>query len=193
AGSYRYRCSGAARRGGVRRAPRATFEPMASTTTAAHATASDLAAPPDDRPGDPRLPARGRRAARASARHLARRPGSHRPARATDPLAAQGEYLVRLAAYNDCHPPGYAERGGDVPTSEWLVGSPLGHLGRWGTSYPTNQRLSIGALGEEEWLAYTANLHTRPLMPDFALRQMRERDRRAIYRFVRSLGQAGKP
>lgn len=112
---------------------------------------------------------------------------------ATDPLAAQGEYLVQIAGCNDCHTPGYAERGGDVPTSEWLVGSPLGHLGPWGTSYPTNLRLSIGALGEEEWLAYTANLHTRPLMPDFALRQMRERDRRAIYRFVRSLGQAGEP
>jgi len=72
---------------------------------------------------------------------------------ATDPLAAQGEYLVRIAGCNDCHTPGYAERGGDVPTSEWLVGSPLGHLGPWGTSYPTNLRLSIGALGEEEWLA----------------------------------------
>lgn len=112
---------------------------------------------------------------------------------ATDPLAAQGEYLVRIAGCNDCHTPGYSDRGGEVPRSEWLVGSPLGQLGPWGTTYPTNLRLSINALQEDEWLAYTANLHTRPLMPDFAVRQMREHDRRAIYRFVRSLGPAGDP
>jgi mono/diheme cytochrome c family protein len=114
-------------------------------------------------------------------------------AAAADPLVAEGEYLVRIAGCNDCHTPGYSDRGGEVPRSEWLVGSPLGQLGPWGTTYPTNLRLSINALQEDEWLAYTANLHTRPLMPDFAVRQMREHDRRAIYRFVRSLGPAGDP
>jgi hypothetical protein len=40
---------------------------------------------------------------------------------------------------------------------------------------------------------YSASLHTRPPMPDFAVRAMSEADRRALYRFVRSLGPAGEP
>ena len=57
----------------------------------------------------------------------------------------------------------------------------------------TNLRLTIDALDEAQWLVYTANLHTRPPMPDYQLRAMREEDRRAIYRFIRSLGPAGAP
>ena len=44
---------------------------------------------------------------------------------------------------------------------------------------------------EEQWLQYSANLRTRPIMPDFALRAMHDDDRRAIYRFIRSLGTGG--
>ena len=44
---------------------------------------------------------------------------------------------------------------------------------------------------EAQWLDYSAKLRTRPLMPDFAMRDMTQEDRRAIYRFVRSLGPAG--
>ena len=46
---------------------------------------------------------------------------------------------------------------------------------------------------EDEWLAYSANLRTRPIMPDFAVRDMTEEDRRALYRFIRGLGPAGSP
>ena len=48
-------------------------------------------------------------------------------------------------------------------------------------------------MDEAAWLGYSASLHTRPPMPDFAVRTMDETDRRAIYRFVRSLGAAGQP
>ncbi len=114
---------------------------------------------------------------------------------ATQPAAdpAHGEYLVVLGGCNDCHTDGYGERAGEVPRDQWLTGSPVGFHGPWGTSYPTNLRLSVDALDESQWLAYTANLHTRPLMPDYMLRAMREDDRRAIYRFIRSLGPAGEP
>ena len=112
---------------------------------------------------------------------------------AVDPLVAEGEYLVRIGGCNDCHTAGYVERAGEMPQAEWLTGSRLGYSGPWGTTYPTNLRLSLDALDESGWLAYSANLHTRPPMPDFALRQMREQDRRAIYRFIRSLGPAGEP
>jgi mono/diheme cytochrome c family protein len=108
-------------------------------------------------------------------------------------LLARGEYMVRIAGCNDCHTPGYAETAGEVPKAQWLVGTPLGWSGPWGTTYPANLRLRLHDMDEAAWLAYSANLHTRPPMPDFAVRTMDENDRRAIYRFVRSLGPAGQP
>ena len=76
--------------------------------------------------------------------------------------------LVRIAGCNDCHTPAYGERGGEVPREEWLVGSPVGFSGPWGTTYASNLRLRMQDFSEDEWLAYSANLRTRPLMPDFA-------------------------
>jgi mono/diheme cytochrome c family protein len=108
-------------------------------------------------------------------------------------LLAHGRYMVVVGGCNDCHTAGYGERGGQVPAEEWLAGSPVGFSGPWGTSYPTNLRLTVDALDGAQWLAYTANLHTRPPMPDYMLRTLREDDRRAIYRFIRSLGPAGRP
>ena len=106
---------------------------------------------------------------------------------------ARGDYLVRIAGCNDCHTPGYAESAGAIPKEQWLVGSPLGWHGPWGTTYPVNLRLKLQDMDEAAWLKYSAELHTRPPMPDFAVRAMTEDDRRAIYRFVRSLGPAGQP
>ena len=106
-------------------------------------------------------------------------------------LLARGDYLVRIAGCNDCHTPAYGERGGNVPKQEWLVGSPLGFNGPWGTTYAANLRIKAAEMDEAGWLKYTGALHTRPLMPDFALRAMCEDDRRAIYRFIRSLGAGG--
>ena len=37
-------------------------------------------------------------------------------------------------------------------------------------------------------MTWSATLRTRPIMPDFALHAMQDDDRRAIYRFIRSLG-----
>jgi mono/diheme cytochrome c family protein len=108
-------------------------------------------------------------------------------------LLARGEYLVRIGGCNDCHTAGYAEQQGNIDRAQWLTGSPLGYRGPWGTTYAANLRLKLAGMDEAQWLAYSANLHTRPLMPDFALRAMREDDRRALYRFVRSLGPAGVP
>ena len=107
-------------------------------------------------------------------------------------LLARGEYLVRIAGCNDCHTPAYAERGGEVPKQEWLVGSPLGFNGPWGTTYATNLRMKVAEMDEAGWLKYTADLRTRPIMPDFAIRAMHEDDRRALYRFIKSLGPGGQ-
>jgi mono/diheme cytochrome c family protein len=120
-------------------------------------------------------------------------PVSAQPAATDADLIARGEYIVRLGGCNDCHTPGWTESAGQLPTAQWLTGSPLGNLGPWGTTYPANLRLKVAGMDEQAWLTYSGNLHTRPLMPDFALRAMHEDDRRAIYRFIRSLGPAGKP
>jgi mono/diheme cytochrome c family protein len=108
-------------------------------------------------------------------------------------LLARGEYMVRMGGCNDCHTPGWNDSAGQLPTDRWLTGSPLGNKGPWGTTYPANLRLKVAGMDEATWMGYTANLHTRPLMPDFAVRAMHDEDRRAIYRFIRSLGPAGQP
>ena len=108
-------------------------------------------------------------------------------------LLAQGEYLVRIAGCNDCHTPGWAQNGGDAPREQWLVGTNVGWSGPWGTTYAANLRLKAADMDDRKWLDYTANLHTRPIMPDFALRTMKEQDRLAIFRFIKSLGPGGEP
>jgi mono/diheme cytochrome c family protein len=107
-------------------------------------------------------------------------------------LLARGEYITRIGGCNDCHTPGYAETGGQVPKAQWLVGSPLGWHGPWGTTYPANLRLKVQEMDEAAWMTYTATLHTRPPMPDFAIRDMTEADRRGLYRFIHALGPAGQ-
>lgn len=106
-------------------------------------------------------------------------------------LLARGEYLIRTTGCNDCHTAGYAEQQGNVDKAQWLTGSPLGYKGPWGTTYAANLRLKLADMDEAQWLAYSATLRTRPLMPDFALRAMSSDDRRAIFHFIKSLGPAG--
>jgi len=108
-------------------------------------------------------------------------------------LIAQGEYIARIGGCNDCHTPGYPQSGGKVPKAQWLVGTPVGWMGPWGTTYPINIRLKAADMDDAAWLDYTSKLHTRPPMPDFAVRDMKESDRLALLRFVKSLGPAGEP
>ena len=116
------------------------------------------------------------------------------PAAASDAeLIARGEYVVRMGGCNDCHTPGYADKSGGVPREQWLTGSPIGFSGPWGTTYPANLRLKTAGMDEAAWLKYSGELHTRPIMPDFQLRAMHEDDRRAVFRFIKSLGPTGQP
>ena len=108
-------------------------------------------------------------------------------------VVARGEYLIRTAGCNDCHTAGYPESQGKMETSQWLMGSRVGFKGPWGTTYAANLRLVIVGMDEAQWLTYTANLRTRPVMPDFNVRAMNEDDRRAIFHFIKSLGPAGEP
>ena len=112
---------------------------------------------------------------------------------ANDGEVDRGRYLVGIAGCNDCHTPGFALKNGKVPEAQWLTGDALGWRGPWGTTYAPNLRLYMQTLREEEWVKKAQTLATRPPMPWFNLHRMSERDLRALYRYVRYLGPAGKP
>lgn len=97
-----------------------------------------------------------------------------------------GRYLIQTTGCNDCHTPGYMQKDGQVPESEWLTGDAMGWQGPWGTTYPANLRLLAHSLTEAQWLA-RARQPMRPPMPSPSLRAMTDADLKAIYRYVKSL------
>jgi mono/diheme cytochrome c family protein len=107
-------------------------------------------------------------------------------------VVERGRYLVGVGACHDCHTPGFNEALGKVPQSQWLVGNSVGFQGPWGTSYPVNLRLYVQNLSEAQWLARVRQ-PMRPPMPWFNLRDMKDDDLVAMYRFMRSLGPMGEP
>ena len=110
-----------------------------------------------------------------------------------DPLVQRGRYLVMTSGCNTCHTALYPVLGGKIPEEQWLTGDKVGWRGPWGTTYATNLRLYMQGLTEEEWLLRGRNLTARPPMPWFDIQAMNDDDLRALYRYVRSLGAAGKP
>jgi mono/diheme cytochrome c family protein len=114
------------------------------------------------------------------------------PTEALDASIGRGRYLVSITGCNDCHTPGYTQAGGQAPISQWLTGQSVGFQGPWGTSYPANLRLTVQSLTEEQWLVF-ARAERRPPMPWFALKDMSDGDLKDVYRFIRSLGEAGQP
>ena len=104
----------------------------------------------------------------------------------------RGRYLIVVGNCNDCHTPGYPESEGKTPQAEWLTGSVVGFQGPWGTSYPVNLRLAVQNQSEAQWLARVRQ-PMRPPMPWFNLRDMKDDDLIAMYRFIRAFGPAGVP
>lgn len=110
-----------------------------------------------------------------------------------DASITRGRYVVQTSGCNDCHTPGYAMSDGAVPVSQWLTGDRLGWQGPWGTTYASNLRLYMDRMTEDEWVQNARTLKRRPPMPWFNVNAMNETDLRSMYRFVRSLGDPGKP
>jgi mono/diheme cytochrome c family protein len=110
--------------------------------------------------------------------------------RAQDSVAL-GRHIVQIAGCNDCHSPGYAQRGGKTPEASWLTGDSVGWRGPWGTTYPTNLRLFFTSLSERQWLEHARKMEPRPPMPWFNVRAMSDQELRAIYRYVKAAGPAG--
>jgi mono/diheme cytochrome c family protein len=102
-----------------------------------------------------------------------------------------GRYIAVIGGCNDCHTPGYAMADGKTDEKEWLTGDRLGWNGPWGTTYPTNLRLLVSRITEEEWVKNIKNAKARPPMPWYILRVMSDSDFRDLYRYIRSLGASG--
>jgi hypothetical protein len=101
---------------------------------------------------------------------------------------ARGKYMVRITGCNDCHTPMYGMRNGQIPESEWLIGSNVGFMGPWGTTYPANLRAGVQGMEEKVWINYMKNLKTRPPMPFYDTSSISQDDMVAMYRFIKSLG-----
>ncbi len=127
----------------------------------------------------------------AVAKDLAPPPAKVAPAGRADPLVERGRYVAMLGGCHDCHTDGYTEAAGDVPQDRWLTGRTVGFKGPWGVSYPTNLRLTVQDMSEEQWMDI-ARAPRLPPMPWFNLRDMADDDLRALYRFLRSMGPAGE-
>jgi mono/diheme cytochrome c family protein len=118
---------------------------------------------------------------------------SDRTYRSSTSDVARGRYVVAISSCNNCHTEGYMERGEAILESELLTGGALGWRGPWGTTYAINLRLYFDQLTEEQWTELARERQRRPPMPYYALNAMSEADLRAVYRYIRHLGPAGKP
>lgn len=105
----------------------------------------------------------------------------------------RGRYVVELMGCNDCHTPGYMVTRSNVPEDDWLVGSTLGFRSPLGTTYPTNLRLLLNNMAEEEWLILARQMHEDSPMTWVMLPKTAEQDLQAVYRFVKYLGPKGTP
>jgi mono/diheme cytochrome c family protein len=107
-----------------------------------------------------------------------------------------GRYLVKIGGCNDCHTPGYVEglmmTGQAMPEADWLQGGDVGYAGPWGVSYPTNLRLSFQNMSEEQFLELARAGKGRPPMPWPSLQAMSDKDLKAIYAYINSLGPKGE-
>ena len=112
---------------------------------------------------------------------------------AANPDIERGRYLVAISGCNDCHTPGFMAHGSKVPEKDWLIGGTTGWRGSWGTTYPANLRLYFQEITEDQWVQSAREMQRRPPMPYYSLNQMVEPDVRAMYKYIRSLGPAGKP
>jgi mono/diheme cytochrome c family protein len=110
---------------------------------------------------------------------------------ADNPVEA-GRYLTIVAGCNDCHTDGYLQTDGNVPEEDWLAGSMLGWRGPWGTTYASNLRVLVQGLTEDEWVSILNTRKALPPMPWMNVNKMSDKDARAMYAYIKSLGTKGE-
>jgi mono/diheme cytochrome c family protein len=105
---------------------------------------------------------------------------------------SRGRYMVLTGHCNNCHTASYTAKQSNVPEKEWLLGNPVGFRSDAGTTYASNLRLTVQNFTEEQWASYAKGTKPRPPMPWWSLHDTTERDLRAMYSFIKSLGPAGQ-
>ena len=102
-----------------------------------------------------------------------------------------GEYLTIVGSCNDCHTQGWVEKQGKVPPADRFAGLDVGFRGDWGTSYGKNLRTITQRQSEDHWVETLKTADGgdgKPPMPWWNTALMNERDLRAMYRYIKSLG-----
>ncbi|MEO7458100.1 MAG: cytochrome C [Gemmatimonadaceae bacterium] len=113
------------------------------------------------------------------------------PAVAAMSMEQAGEYLTIVGSCNDCHTQGWSESKGKVAPADRFAGLDVGFRGEWGTVYGKNLRTITQRQSEDHWvqvLKTSDDGDGKPPMPWWNTAQMSERDLRAMYRYIKSLG-----
>jgi mono/diheme cytochrome c family protein len=105
----------------------------------------------------------------------------------------EGLRLALVGGCHDCHTDGYAISGGQIDPENALRGSAIGFQGPWGTTYPSNLRITLSNMSEADFIEYGHTFKTRPPMPWFNVHAMKDDELRSFYRYVKSLGEPGMP
>jgi len=105
----------------------------------------------------------------------------------------RGRQVIRIMGCNSCHTPDYMIQRSSIPEEDWLVGSTLGFRGPYGTAYPTNLRLLLNNMTEDEWLVLAKQMRNNSPMAWIMLSTTVDQDLQAIYKFVKHLGPKGTP
>lgn len=105
----------------------------------------------------------------------------------------RGRQVILTLGCNSCHTPDYMVKRSNIPEQDWLVGNTLGFRGPSGTVYPTNLRLLLHGMTENEWLTLAKQMRRDSPMAWIMLSQTPDQDLRAVYKFVRYLGPKGPP
>jgi mono/diheme cytochrome c family protein len=118
-------------------------------------------------------------------------PATTGPAVTATSMLQAGEYLTTVGGCNDCHTQNWVESNGKVQPADRFAGMNVGFRGPWGTSYGKNLRTIVQRMSEDRWVKVLQTADSgegRPPMPWWNTAQMNERDLRAMYRYVKSLG-----
>jgi len=110
--------------------------------------------------------------------------------RGADPVSV-GRHVVRIGGCNDCHTADFML--GPVDESVWLKGSGVGFRGPWGVTYASNLRLTVDSMTEDDWVVMLSTRNGAPPMPWPSVHALSDAEKRALYRYIQSLGAPGAP
>jgi mono/diheme cytochrome c family protein len=127
----------------------------------------------------------------ATATSTSAMPPANGPAVQAESMEKAGEYLTVVAGCNDCHTENWSSSEGKIVPADRMGGMKVGFRGSWGTVYGKNLRTIVQRMSEDRWVKVLTTADSgegKPPMPWWNTARMSERDLRAMYRYVKSLG-----